>query len=135
METQINNFIVESFIIIYQLKQVLERQLPLVLCSVGWFYTFTIGSLSSFLSAVDTRDSVLAQKMAAVNEFIKETNFSGEIKQKIWQAIKFSNRKLGAVWSDKNSLFKELPKNLRYEVALSMYGGIAKQLPLFKDKD
>lgn len=83
METQINNFIVESFIIIYQLKQVLERQLPLVLCSVGWFYTFTIGSLSSFLSAVDTRDSVLAQKMAAVNEFIKETNFSGEIKQKI----------------------------------------------------
>ncbi|OMJ93516.1 hypothetical protein SteCoe_3492 [Stentor coeruleus] len=108
--------------------------ITLMICGVG-FYSFTIGSLSSFLSTVDTRESVLAQKMAAVNEFIKETNVKGEIKQKIRQAIKFSNRKLGAVWSDKNSLFKELPKNLRYEVALSMYGGIANQLPFFKGKD
>lgn len=108
--------------------------ISLMICGVG-FYSFTIGSLSSFLSTVDTRESVLAQKMAAVNEFIKETNVKGEIKQKIRQAIKFSNRKLGAVWSDKNSLFKELPKNLRYEVALSMYGGIANQLPFFKGKD
>ncbi|OMJ89986.1 hypothetical protein SteCoe_7775 [Stentor coeruleus] len=117
-------------------KTSLEKTIAIILmlCGVG-FYSFTIGSLSSFLSAVDTRDSVLAQKMAAVNEFIRETNVSGEMKQKIRQAIKFSNRKLGAVWSDKNSLFKELPKNLRYEVALSMYGGIAKQLPFFKDKD
>mmetsp|Transcript_25566 Transcript_25566/g.4276 ORF Transcript_25566/g.4276 Transcript_25566/m.4276 type:complete len:230 (+) Transcript_25566:1100-1789(+) len=99
------------------------------------FYSFTVGSLSSFLSAIDTRESVLAAKLAAIYEFAKETGISDHCRHKIRQAIKYNNYKTGTVWSDKHSLFSEIPKKLRYEVAMSMYNGIAAEMPFFKDRD
>lgn len=99
------------------------------------FYSFTIGSLSSFLSTIDTRDSVLNEKLAATNEFAKETGISERCKKKITSAIKYSTLKSSGLWNNKYQLFKELPKQLRYEVAASMYSGIAGDLPFFKGKD
>lgn len=99
------------------------------------FYSFTIGSLSAFLSAIDTRDSILSSKLAVVHEFAKETGISPECKQKIRESIKYSISKVGSVWSEKHSLFKDLPKALRYEVALSMYNGISKELHFFKNRN
>ena len=115
-------------------------QLEMVI-AIGWmlvgvgFYSFTIGSLSSFLTSIDTRESVLASKMAAIHEFAKETGISRESKVKIRDAVRYSTYKLGNVWSDKHSLFRELPKQLQYEVAMSMFGGIAKSIPFFVNKD
>jgi CRP-like cAMP-binding protein len=106
----------------------------LMICGVG-FYSFTIGSLSSFLLNVESRETLLTQKMAAINEFAKETQVTDEVRKKIRQAIRFRNSKVGIVWSDKHSLFKELPKGLQFEVALSMYSGLAKESILFKDRD
>jgi hyperpolarization activated cyclic nucleotide-gated potassium channel 1 len=99
------------------------------------FYSFTIGSLSSFLSTIDTSDSLLNEKLAATNEFAKETGISERCKKKITLVIKYNTLKAGSVWNDKHQLFNELPKDLRYEVALSMYSGVAQELPFFKDKD
>jgi hyperpolarization activated cyclic nucleotide-gated potassium channel 1 len=99
------------------------------------FYSFTIGSLSSFLSTIDTRESILNEKLAATNEFAKETGISVRCKKKISAVIKYKTLKAGSIWNDKHSLFNELPKDLRYEVALSMYFGVASELPFFKLKD
>lgn len=105
-----------------------------MIAGVG-FYSFTIGSLSSFLSEIDTRDSILSSKLAVVHEFSKESGISSECKQKIRDSIKYSISKQGTVWSDKHSLFRDLPKSLRYEVAVSMYNGISKSLHFFRNRN
>lgn len=94
-------------------------------------YSFTVGSLSSFLTSIDTRDSAIAMKMAAVQEFAIQTGISHEVKAKIRDAVKYNTYKMGSIWSDKHSLFSELPKLLRYEVVWSMYNGVAKEFPIF----
>ena len=98
------------------------------------FYSFTVGSLSSFLTSVDTRESILSSKMAAIHEFAKETNISPEVRLKVREAVSYYNWKMGSVWSDKHSLFNDIPRALQYEVALSMYGGIIKDLQFFAGK-
>ena len=105
-----------------------------MLAGVG-FYSFTVGSLSSFLTSIDTRESILASKMAAIQEFSQEAGLSNDCKIRIRSAIRYNTFKVGNVWRDKHSLFRELPKELRYEVAVSMYGGIARKFPLFAGKD
>lgn len=94
-------------------------------------YSFTVGSLSSFLTSIDTRDSAIAMKMVAVQEFARQTGISQEVKGKIRDAVKYNTYKMGSIWNDKHSLFSELPKALRYEVAWSMYNGVAKEFPIF----
>lgn len=99
------------------------------------FYSYTIGSLSSFLSTIDTRESILNEKLAAANAFVKDTGISEQCKKKIIQLIKYNTTKVGAIFSDKHSLFDELPKQLKYEVVLSMYNGIVAELPFFNKRD
>ena len=117
-----------------------KTDLEMILC-VAWmfigvgFYSFTIGSLSSFLTSIDTRETVLSAKMAAIQEFAKETGISPDCKLKIRNAIRYNTYKQGTVWSDKHSLFNELPKALRFEVVSSMYNGIYKEFPMFAKKD
>ena len=113
----------------------LEMVFAIVWMFIGvGFYSFTVGSLSSFLTSVDTRDSILSSKMAAVHEFAKETNISAEIRTKVRDAVRYYNWKMGSVWSDKHSLFNDIPRALQYEVALSMHGGIIKDLQFFTGK-
>jgi CRP-like cAMP-binding protein len=73
----------------------------------------------------------LSLKLAGVQEFAKETGISQDCKVKIREAVKYNAYRMGNVWSDKHSLFSELPKALRHEVAWSMYGGVAKEFPIF----
>jgi CRP-like cAMP-binding protein len=96
------------------------------------FYSFTVGSLSSFLTSIDTRDSLLSMKMAAVQEFARQVGISQEAKIKIREAIKYNAYRMGSIWSDKHALFNELPKALRQEVAWSMYNGVARDFPVLR---
>lgn len=105
-----------------------------MLFGVG-FYSFTIGSLSSFLSTIDSRDSIMSEKLAAANEFAKETGISERCKKKIVNVIKYNTDKIGSIFSEKHSLFDELPKKLKYEVVMSMFNGIVAELPFFKNRD
>ncbi|CAG9326192.1 unnamed protein product [Blepharisma stoltei] len=114
----------------------LEQILSMIWMLIGiGFYSFTIGSLSSFLTAIDTKDSILASKLAAIHEFALETGISDDCRNRIRQIIKYNNSKVGTVWSDKHSLFSELPKSLRYEVSATMYNGVVKTLIFFKSQD
>ena len=113
----------------------LEMVLAIMWMFIGvGFYSFTVGSLSSFLTSIDTRDSLLTTKMAALQEFAKETCISSDVKGRIRDAVRYYTWKMGSVWSDKHSLFNEIPRTLQYEVALSMYGGVIKDLQFFTDK-
>lgn len=99
------------------------------------FYSFTISSLASFLTAVDGREAVLSAKLAAIQEFANETDIPDATRLKVRNAIRYNTVKRGTVWSDQNSLFAELPKSLRYEVVTTMYGGIYRLFPFFSKRD
>lgn len=50
-------------------------------------------------------------------------------------ALKYSTEKVGFSWNDKQSIFNELPRKLRYEVALAMHQGAIKSIYFFQKKD
>jgi CRP-like cAMP-binding protein len=70
-------------------------------------------------------------KLAAVTEFSKETGISQDIRNKLREAVKYNAFRMGNVWSDKHSLFTELPKALKYEVVWSVYEGAVKDFAVF----
>ncbi len=70
-----------------------------------------------------------------IDEFSKEANLSKEIKHRLRHALRYSTEKTGFSWNDKQSIFNELPKILRYEVAMAMHQGAAKDIKFFEDKD
>jgi hyperpolarization activated cyclic nucleotide-gated potassium channel 1 len=104
-----------------------------LIAGVG-FYSFTIGSMTSVLSEVNTKETVLHSKIAAIMELARETGISKESKAKIMKTVTYNASVMGSLWSNANSIFHELPSTLQYEVATTMYGGIARQVHFFKDK-
>ena len=109
--------------------------------SIGWmlfgvyFLSFIIGSLSSMLNSIDTKENILVNKLAIIDEFSKEANLSKNLTSKLRHALRYSTEKNGFTWNDKQNIFNELPKNLRYEVSLAMHKGAAKNLKFFEKKD
>lgn len=98
-------------------------------------FSFVIGSLSSMLSNIDTKENVMTNKLAVIDEFAKQSHLNNGLKFKLRSALRYSTDKVGLSWSDKMNIFNELPRNLRYELALAMHQGSVKQLPFFADKD
>lgn len=99
------------------------------------FFSFTIGSLSSMLAGLDTKEIVLNNKLTIIDEFAKEAKLKKDLKLRLRHALKYSTESTGFSWTDKLNIFNELPRNLRYEVALSMHQGAIKSLPFFTEKD
>ena len=114
----------------------LERIIAILWMILGvGFYSFAVGSLSSLLSSIDTRDAALTTKLYAISEFSKETGLKKQLSLELRKAVKYHSHKIGTTWNDKMALFNELPKSLRYSVAMSMYQNAAKSIPFFKTKD
>lgn len=78
---------------------------------------------------------MLINKLAVIDEFSKEAKLSKEIKHRLRHALTYSTEKTGFSWNDKQSIFNELPKILKYEVAMAMHQGAAKDIKFFEDKD
>lgn len=100
-----------------------------------YFFSFTIGSLSSMMSSIDTKENVLLSKLAVIDEFSIEANLSKDLRNKLKHALRYSAEKRGFSWLDKLSIFNELPKPLRYEVAMNMHHGAVRELNFFEHKD
>ena len=67
--------------------------------------------------------------------FTKEANLSKDLRLRLRHALKYSTEKTGFSWADKHNIFTELPRQLKYEVALAMHQGAIKQIQFFQDKD
>jgi Ion transport protein/Cyclic nucleotide-binding domain len=100
-----------------------------------YFLSFVIGSLSSMLNTMDTKENILVAKLAIIDEFSKESNLTKQQTSRLRYALKYSTDKKGFSWIDKMNIFNELPKNLRYEVSLAMYNGAITRIDFFKNKD
>jgi hypothetical protein len=104
-----------------------------MLFGVG-FYSFTIGTLSSVLVNMDTRENILKGKLAILNQFSKETKLSSNLKDKIKKILIYNSQKNVFSWLDKQEIFNELPANLKFEIAKSMRNGFLKDILFFTPK-
>ena len=109
--------------------------------SIGWmlvgvgFYSFTIGSLSNYLTIVDTRESILTAKLAAVQELALETGLSHPMKSKLRAAVRYSALHSGAVWRDRQHLLTSLPLRLQSHLASSVFNRILTEFPCFSSSN
>jgi hyperpolarization activated cyclic nucleotide-gated potassium channel 1 len=99
-----------------------ERILCMIWMTFGViFFSFTVGNLTSMLSSIDTKETILTNKILVIEEFCKEAKLSKDLRLRLKHAIKYSTERVGFSWSDKQHIFNELPRSLRYEVSLAMY--------------
>lgn len=62
------------------------------------------------LSNIDTKETVLMNKLAIIDEFSKELNLDNDIKRRVRHALKYSTEKTGYSLNDKQGIFNELPR-------------------------
>jgi hyperpolarization activated cyclic nucleotide-gated potassium channel 1 len=105
-----------------------------MICGV-YFFSFTIGSLSSILSSVDTKETLLTTKLAIIDEFVREARLSSSIRSRLRASVKYNSEKEGYCIADKQEMFYSLPKNLRYDIALTMHQGAVKEMQYFMEKE
>ena len=114
----------------------LERVIAMLWMFIGvCFFSFTIGSLATLLNTLDSKEAVLSNKLAAIDEFAEESKLDKDLRTRLKHALRYSVEQTGFSSSDKRITFNELPRQLRYEVALAMHRGAAKSIPFFSDKD
>ena len=73
--------------------------------------------------------------MAIIEEFAKDAKLSSSLKNDLRLAVQYSTERSALSWNDKQNILNELPKRLRYELALAMHQGAAKSLSFFTNKD
>jgi CRP-like cAMP-binding protein len=105
-----------------------------MLFGVG-FYSFTIGTLSSVLVNMDTRENILKFKLSILNEFAKETKLSSNLKERVKKILIYNSQKNVFSWIDKQEIFNELPANLKCDIAKSMREGFLKDIAFFNSKE
>lgn len=74
----------------------------------GFFFTFTIGNLSSMLSNLNTRESQISDKINVINQFAKQTTVDKFLRDRLKNAVVYITKK-NFLWSDKREIFDELP--------------------------
>lgn len=114
----------------------LEQVLAMTWMATGlYFFSFTISNLNSMLSSYDLKENALSSKLAAIDEFASDTNLKLGLRNKLKTSLRYAAEKRGFSWNEKISLIRELPKQLRYEIAINMHQGAAKSLNFFCNKE
>lgn len=75
------------------------------------------------------------KKLAVIDDFIKQTNSSKELRIKLREAIRYSTQAEGFSWKNNQDIFNELPLKLRYKVTMVMHQQAAERIYYFYDKD
>lgn len=114
----------------------LERIISIfwMICSLN-FLGFTISTLSSFLNGIDTHDKILLNKLAIIDEFCHEAGLSKLLKLKLRNALRHSSSISRYSLLQQFDILNELPKDLKYEIALAMHRGAARTFKFFNSKD
>jgi hypothetical protein len=95
------------------------------------FYSFTISTLTSVLSRIDTRESSLRSKIEVIEVFCSEAKIHPELKKRIKEALEYNSLRNAFSWIEKYAIFNELPPHLKYEIAMQIHEGAIGRLPFF----
>lgn len=87
------------------------------------------------ISSMDLKENALENKLHVIDEYAQEVNLKKSIKAKLKKSLEYSASKSGSSWAEKMNILYEMPKILRYEIALAMHNGAARKLSFFFHKD
>ena len=117
-------------------RTILEKIISIIwMFACLYIYGFIIGSLSTLVKSSSKNSYILSKKIEFVHRLASNTQLSKEIVEKIKKNLRNSAKFSRFSWKDKEKIFEEFPKKLRYKIATAMYGGAGKRLVFFKEKD
>jgi CRP-like cAMP-binding protein len=99
-----------------------------------YFLSYSISNLSSMLSEIDYKKTLMRKKMNFIDEFSKEIKLSKRLKKEIQKKLLESIERFNYSYSDRTSLLNDFPKDLKLEIAYDMHNGIATKFPLFSQE-
>eukprot|EP00347_Sterkiella_histriomuscorum_P009438 403341214 len=98
------------------------------------FYSFTIGNLSSVIASMDTKNSILKQKLTTLGDFSKRIELPQHLEHRIKRFLENNNRDVTSL-DDQERLLAELPPSLKSEVVSHTHGNIIQGIKFFQDKN
>jgi hyperpolarization activated cyclic nucleotide-gated potassium channel 1 len=99
------------------------------------FYSFTVGSLSTLLSSLDTRSSHLQNKITFMDEFCQDTKLPKSLKDKIRRVLEYNSLVNIFSQTERDDFLLDIPLFLKFQIAQAMYAGLKERVPFFKNKD
>jgi len=54
-----------------------------------WFFSFIVGSICSLFERMNYKESKLEEKLAMIDEFVKEAGLSTEFKIRLYNAVQY----------------------------------------------
>ncbi len=100
---------------------VAERAFSIIWMLLGTsFYSFLIGSISSFLNAIDEKGHIISEKFMVINEFSKQAQIEPSLKDKMKKSLEYRTKNYYFSLFEKNSLLENVPYALRYEVQTAL---------------
>lgn len=97
--------------------------------------SLTISSITIYLHHKDSKEMAIMNKIQVITDFADSNKLDKAIHLRLREAIRFQATQTGFSLMDKRELFAELPRVLKYEVALSMHNHAVKNIPFFVQKD
>jgi len=100
----------------------ISNKIAEIIVSILWMmigvsiYSALIGSMSGFLSVIDSKGHAITEKFIIINEFCKQAHIEPELKDRMKRSLEYRSNNYFFSLFDKNSLFDNLPYNRRYEV-------------------
>jgi hyperpolarization activated cyclic nucleotide-gated potassium channel 1 len=112
-------------------------EVEMVICGTAmalgiWIYSMIISSITSLLTSIDIREAEISSKVRRAQEFGIDAGLNRATIKKISQVIRHNAT---MVSNDSVEILENMPKTLRLEIALQMYNGIARTMPMFLDRD
>ena len=109
-----------------------ERSISCILMFIGvFFYSFTIGSLSTLLSNLDSKNASFDQKMNTLIQIRNHYKINNLLYNRVKRALKYGHVKTD---EEKILFLNELPMHLRVELSVIMYKKIIEGIELFMNK-
>ena len=97
------------------------------------FFTFTIGSVSTMIVALDERDRVINQKLNVLLDYTVKHNIPKPLHEKV-KAYFEIQQKENTIDQDWETLFDTLPVQLRKDILQFTHGNIIKSIVFFRNK-
>ena len=96
-----------------------------------FFYSFTIGSLSSLLSNLDSKNASFDQKMSTLIQIRNQYDINDLLYNRVKSALKYGHIKTD---EEKRNFLNDLPSNLRIELSVIMHQNLVDGIEFFFKK-
>jgi CRP-like cAMP-binding protein len=100
-----------------------------------YFLSFTVSSLSSVIIMIDIKKKTLDSKLNMIDEYSKEAHITKSVKRKLQNRIRVTSDRLPLSIEEKEKIMREIPNDLKFEIACNMFGGSLTTFSFFQDKE